>query len=227
MTWVSLRSGMASSGSVIMDRQPHRQAKATPTNKRVLCLTEISMMRLIMADAAADSGKIMLWIASEILLAALRTEVIGSAITMERVSSGDGLGGIDHHAAGWIFNLAGLDGQPRFAARWWCDLLLRLLLWRRLSAGSQSALRIHKERSRGDHALAFIQAPHDLDTVRKPPPGFDLPGFKNPFLPPTDNPRFPPRAIRCIKGTVCSGPTPPGHPTLTKHSGRRGKPGVS
>src|SRR5207302_1011839 len=200
MTWVSLRSGMASSGSVIMDRQPHRQAKATPTSKRVLCLTEISMMRLIMADAAADSGKIMLWVASEILLAALRTEVIGSAITMERVSSGDGLGGIDHHAAGWIFNLAGLDGQPRLAARWWCDLLLRLLLWRRLSAGSQSALRIHKERSCGDHALAFIQAPHDLDTVRKPPPGFDLAGFKHPLATLYEHALLASRVNQCIQG---------------------------
>ena len=55
MTWVSLKSGLASSGSVIMHRQPARHANATATSKRVLCLTEISMMRLIMGDAAVDS----------------------------------------------------------------------------------------------------------------------------------------------------------------------------
>src|SRR5437879_11235874 len=123
----------------------------------------------------------MLWLASEIPLAALRAEVIGSAIAMERVAGSDGLRRVDHHAARRIFHLAGVDGQPRSAARLWRDLVVLLLLWRRLNVRSQPALRIHQERSCGDHALTFSEAPHDLDTVGKPPPGFDLPGFKHPL----------------------------------------------
>src|SRR6516164_1328023 len=127
----------------------------------------------------------MLRLASEILFAALRAEVIGSAITMERLAGGHGLLLIDHHPArrilNLIFNLAGVGRQSRFAARWSSDLLLPWLLWRRLRIGSQSALGIHKERSRSDDSLAFNEAPHDLDTVRKLPSGFDLPRFKHPL----------------------------------------------
>src|ERR1700680_2510173 len=47
MTWVSLRSGMASSGRCIMDQAPQVQAAATSTKTRYLFLTESSMIRLI------------------------------------------------------------------------------------------------------------------------------------------------------------------------------------
>src|SRR5207253_5531190 len=87
----------------------------------------------------------MLWLASEIPLAALRAEVIGSAIAMERVAGSDGLRRVDHHAARRIFHLAGVDGQPRSAARLWRDLVVLLLLWRRLNVRSQPALRRSEE----------------------------------------------------------------------------------
>src|ERR1700680_1020875 len=47
MTWVSLRSGMASRGRCIMDQAPQAQAAATSTKTRYLFLTENSIIRLI------------------------------------------------------------------------------------------------------------------------------------------------------------------------------------
>src|SRR5947209_19230091 len=101
----------------------------------------------------------MLWLASEIPLAALRAEVIGSAIAMERVAGSDGLRRVDHHAARRIFHLAGVDGQPRSAARLWRDRLVLLLLWRRLNVRCQPALRIHERRSFGAPARALSASP--------------------------------------------------------------------
>src|SRR5438309_6833060 len=104
----------------------------------------------------------MLWLASEIPLAALRAEVIGSAIAMERVAGSDGLRRVDHDAARRIFDLAGVDGEPRAAARLWRDLVVLLLIWGRLNVLSQVPLRIHKERSCREHALAYSEALPDL-----------------------------------------------------------------
>src|SRR6266849_6482131 len=49
MTCVSLRSGVASSGSVTMAHQPAMQAKPISESTASLCFTEKSMIRLIMA----------------------------------------------------------------------------------------------------------------------------------------------------------------------------------
>src|SRR5260370_18430948 len=49
MTWVSLRSGVASSGTVVIAHQPATHAAATTAQTRILLLTEKSMIRLIMA----------------------------------------------------------------------------------------------------------------------------------------------------------------------------------
>src|SRR3977135_275111 len=49
MTWVSLRSGVASRGNCIMDQAPHTHAMPTRANTRNLFLTEALMMRLIIA----------------------------------------------------------------------------------------------------------------------------------------------------------------------------------
>src|SRR5438309_1123430 len=48
MTWVSLRSGVASSGRCVMDQAPQAQAAATSANTRYLFLTENSIIRLSM-----------------------------------------------------------------------------------------------------------------------------------------------------------------------------------
>src|ERR1700751_2812768 len=48
MTWVSLRSGMASSATRCMDHQPATQAANTSAKTTTLFSTEKSMMRLIM-----------------------------------------------------------------------------------------------------------------------------------------------------------------------------------
>src|ERR1700704_3250801 len=49
MTWVSLRSGVASRGKCIMDQTPHIHAMPTRAKTRNLFLTEALMMRLIIA----------------------------------------------------------------------------------------------------------------------------------------------------------------------------------
>src|ERR1700730_15220980 len=49
MTWVWLRSGVASRGRCIMDQAPHTHAMPTRANTRNLFLTEKLMMRLIIA----------------------------------------------------------------------------------------------------------------------------------------------------------------------------------
>src|SRR6202035_3725154 len=56
MTWVSLRSGMASSGRCIMDQAPQAQAAATSAKTRNLFFTENSITRLsISASARAQN----------------------------------------------------------------------------------------------------------------------------------------------------------------------------
>src|ERR1700674_3060776 len=47
MTWVSLRSGMASRGRCIMDQAPQVQAAATSAKTRYLFFTDNSIIRLI------------------------------------------------------------------------------------------------------------------------------------------------------------------------------------
>src|ERR1700730_17675675 len=49
MTWVSLRSGVASRGRCIMDQAPHTHAMPTTANTRNLLLTEKLMIRLLHA----------------------------------------------------------------------------------------------------------------------------------------------------------------------------------
>ncbi len=48
MTWVSLRSGIASSGTCLSDQAPTTAAAATSSRTRNLFLSEKSMMRVIM-----------------------------------------------------------------------------------------------------------------------------------------------------------------------------------
>src|ERR1700730_2363087 len=58
MTWVSLRSGMASSGRCIMDQAPQAQAAATSAKTRNLFFTENSITRLsISASARAQKHR--------------------------------------------------------------------------------------------------------------------------------------------------------------------------
>ncbi len=45
MTCVSLRSGIASTGTLFRDQAPTRAAAAVKSRTRYLCLTEKSMMR--------------------------------------------------------------------------------------------------------------------------------------------------------------------------------------
>ncbi len=57
MTWVSLRSGVASRGSVTIAHHPAMQARAMVANTASLCSTEKSMIRLIiMAVSLAPAG---------------------------------------------------------------------------------------------------------------------------------------------------------------------------
>src|SRR5205823_10334902 len=109
MTCVSLKSGVASRGSVIIDHHPTKQANAIAASTRALCLTEMSMMRLIMAGVRRIQGQIMRRLLLEILLAALRAEVIRGAITSKRMPGQSGLCGIDGHAASRIFDLRSLS----------------------------------------------------------------------------------------------------------------------
>src|SRR6266566_2400085 len=168
----------------------------------------------------------MLWLASEILFAALRTEVVGSAITIERVSSRYRLGPIDHHTARRIFNLAGLHCQSCLAAPRWYDLFVRLWLWRRLRVGSQTALGIHKERSRTDDTLAFLEAAHNLDAVREPPPGFDPAGFKDPLAALHEYALLASRVDQSIQGHRQPRRHPHRQLYIHEHVGPQGKTGV-
>src|SRR5450756_1980217 len=56
MTWVSLRSGMASSGMVRIDQIPAATAKPNSANTTNLLCPENSMIRSIMAVPSRSSG---------------------------------------------------------------------------------------------------------------------------------------------------------------------------
>src|SRR3954462_12111014 len=86
MTCVSLRSGIASSGSAFNDHQPPTQASAAQASTRNLCCTEKSMMRLIMTEARRIRSEVMLRFFVEPALAAIGAEVIGHAITIDRIA---------------------------------------------------------------------------------------------------------------------------------------------
>src|ERR1700686_2347718 len=83
MTWVSLRSGMASTGRWVMAHTPHAQAAPTKAKTRNLFRTEAPMIRLIIeaprpargnGHATAPVASILRGILLKLSLAFFRTE---------------------------------------------------------------------------------------------------------------------------------------------------------
>src|SRR5690348_11039944 len=111
MTCVSLKSGVASSGSPSIAQQPKIQASATETNTRNLCSTEKSMMRLIMDGAGGIRSQIVLRLFTEISLALIGAEIVGDAVARQRVAFLHSLGGIDAHPASRIFHFPAANGH--------------------------------------------------------------------------------------------------------------------
>src|ERR1700724_3187663 len=111
MTWVSLRSGVASSGRFIIDQAPQKQAMATSAKTRNLFLTEKSMIRLIIAapQCALEYGgtpyfftRIPGRIQSKLFLTLFRAEPGGFAGIFLDVAARLSRVRIHRHAADWI-----------------------------------------------------------------------------------------------------------------------------
>src|SRR6266705_6991976 len=86
MTWVSLRSGVASSGKCIIDHVPHTHAAATNAKIKNLFRTENVMSRLIIrAPRSGIRGApqpvvdVLRGILQELIVALIRAEDIGLA----------------------------------------------------------------------------------------------------------------------------------------------------
>src|ERR1700757_76982 len=99
MTWVSLRSGMASSGTRSMDHQPAMQAASTSAKTTTLFSTEKSIMRLITGASRPVRRRVQphgvrVFIAVafrvivEIAFTAIRTEVVGDAAVFAPAARG-------------------------------------------------------------------------------------------------------------------------------------------
>src|ERR1700687_5355837 len=108
MTWVSLRSGVASSGTVIIAHQPTRQPPTPRAQTRSLFSTEKSMMWLIMAGSLMAGRQIPLGILLKLVLATLRTEGVGRSAIRRGVARHLGFILVDIHAAGGIFGCGGV-----------------------------------------------------------------------------------------------------------------------
>src|ERR1700675_532387 len=111
MTWVSLRSGVASTGRCTIDHAPQRQPAATKAKTNNLFRAENSMMRLIIDLAPAIGGvisfadfyvRILARIVLEFLLTAVGAEVKKFAVIFLNVAAGLRLVRFKFHAANWI-----------------------------------------------------------------------------------------------------------------------------
>src|SRR3974377_1118432 len=150
MTWVSLRSGVASRGMVTLAHQPATQAPAMAANTASLCLTEKSMILSIILSSGGRLRRRVRGLIRKIVLA--RGSLIGN-----RVGSRD-------RAAAWIHDtLGGLFGF--FSHR---HGLRRL----------QAAFRVHQKCCRNDHTLSGPNSSANLHLIAGTPSSFDFAGLE-------------------------------------------------
>src|SRR3990172_2706058 len=145
MTWVSLRSGMASSGTRLSDHQPAAQPTATSAKTTSLFLMEKSMTRSIIKASRAKRSQRVLVLGRlrppevalggrpELLPARLGAEQVALALVLEHLPCRLGLGLVHVHPADRVPGGRAVDAG---------------------GGGLDPALRVHQERTGEDDALA-------------------------------------------------------------------------
>src|SRR5215469_14408827 len=115
MTWVSLRSGVASSGKCIIDHVPQMQAAATSAKIRNLFRTEKPIIRLIILMPRSGIGcglysviQIFGGVRLELIAALVRAESKSLAVVRLRVPTRHGLIPIDGHATNRVMHHFGV-----------------------------------------------------------------------------------------------------------------------
>src|SRR5215469_12819615 len=115
MTWVSLRSGVASSGRCIIDHVPQIEAAATNAKIRNLFRTEKPIIRLIILVPRSGIGcglhfviQIFRGLRLELVTALIRAENKGFAVVRLRVPARDCLIPIDGHSTNGVMHHFGV-----------------------------------------------------------------------------------------------------------------------
>src|SRR5512134_1390788 len=163
MTWVSLRSGMASSGTRRSDQAPPTAAAPISRRTRNLFRTEKSMTLSITGGPPRSRGLgVLRRFGVEPLLAVVGAEVVGPALVLRRPARRGRALLVHLHAAHRVLG-HGAEDAP--------------------AGGHHAALGVDQERARDHDALADHQPPADLNLVGNPPARLDRPGLEVPVAP--------------------------------------------